>query len=97
MQINKYRIKQIDDIIPDKPENKKAREQYIKASEGWIHPFGDIIRVMKCYKCHAYGHCSRDKECPLFLKGNEKTELFNKKIEDPMFYKEDRKKRKKYI
>eukprot|EP01126_Amoeba_proteus_P032862 TRINITY_DN3208_c0_g1_i7.p1 TRINITY_DN3208_c0_g1~~TRINITY_DN3208_c0_g1_i7.p1 ORF type:complete len:161 (+),score=55.18 TRINITY_DN3208_c0_g1_i7:412-894(+) len=47
-------------------------------------PLGKEVKVMKCWRCGAYGHRTGDRECPKFLSGSEKIEGFLKKHEDPM-------------
>lgn len=74
-----------EDCIPDLPENKGAREFLSKApTKGLWMPLGKQVKVMKCWRCKAYGHRTGDKECPLFLSGNSASEQFRFVHEDPM-------------
>ncbi|GAU91376.1 hypothetical protein RvY_03639 [Ramazzottius varieornatus] len=75
-----------EDCIPDRPENKDAREFLAKApSKGLWMPLGKEVKVMQCWKCKNYGHRSGDKECPLYESGNRKIEQFRYMHEDPMY------------
>ncbi|KAL1432467.1 hypothetical protein MTO96_013223 [Rhipicephalus appendiculatus] len=66
-----------EDCIPDLPENKHAREFLSKApTKGLWMPLGKEVKVMKCWRCKAYGHRTGDRECPLFLSGNSTSEKF---------------------
>ncbi|XP_052610811.1 retinitis pigmentosa 9 protein isoform X1 [Peromyscus californicus insignis] len=38
-----------------------------------------------CWRCKRYGHRTGDKECPFFIKGNQKLEQFRVAHEDPMY------------
>uniref|UniRef100_A0A131YQA3 Cbf1-interacting corepressor cir n=1 Tax=Rhipicephalus appendiculatus TaxID=34631 RepID=A0A131YQA3_RHIAP len=74
-----------EDCIPDLPENKHAREFLSKApTKGLWMPLGKEVKVMKCWRCKAYGHRTGDRECPLFLSGNSTSEKFRFVHEDPM-------------
>ncbi|CAN7990969.1 unnamed protein product, partial [Ixodes hexagonus] len=74
-----------EDCIPDRPENKSAREFLSKApTKGLWMPLGKEVKVMKCWRCKAYGHRTGDKECPMFLSGNSASEQFRFVHEDPM-------------
>eukprot|EP00069_Balaena_mysticetus_P009951 bmy_06483T0 len=37
------------------------------------------------WRCKRYGHRTGDKECPFFIKGNQKLEQFRVAHEDPMY------------
>lgn len=75
-----------EDCIPDLPENKAAREFLAKApTKGLWMPLGKEVKVMKCWRCKAYGHRTGDKECPMFLSGNKDSEQFRHTHEDPMY------------
>uniref|UniRef100_A0A8C9FAV7 Uncharacterized protein n=1 Tax=Pavo cristatus TaxID=9049 RepID=A0A8C9FAV7_PAVCR len=39
-------------------------------------PLGKEVKVMQCWRCKRYGHRTGDKECPFFIKGNQKLEQF---------------------
>ncbi|CAH3026666.1 unnamed protein product [Porites evermanni] len=74
-----------EDCIPDLPENKDAREFLAHApSKGLWMPLGKEVKVMKCWRCKAYGHRTGDRECPLFISGNRNIEKFRMAHEDPM-------------
>lgn len=74
-----------EDCIPDCPENKEAREFLSKApTRGLWMPLGKEVKVMKCWRCKAYGHRTGDRECPLFVSGNAAIEKFRYIHEDPM-------------
>ncbi|KAL3190986.1 hypothetical protein MRX96_019228 [Rhipicephalus microplus] len=74
-----------EDCIPDLPENRRAREFLSKApTKGLWMPLGKQVKVMKCWRCKAYGHRTGDRECPLFLTGNSESEKFRTVHEDPM-------------
>jgi len=74
-----------EDIIPDLPENAEAREFLRKApTKGLWMPLGKEVKVMKCWRCGAYGHRRDDRDCPLFLSGIQQNESFLKRHEDPM-------------
>jgi len=74
-----------EDIIPDLPENAEAREFLRKApTTGLWLPLGKEVKVMKCWRCGAYGHRRDDRDCPLFLSGTQQNESFLKRHEDPM-------------
>ncbi|KAK2556884.1 Retinitis pigmentosa 9 protein, partial [Acropora cervicornis] len=73
------------DCIPDLPENKDARQFLAHApSKGLWMPLGKEVKVMKCWRCKAYGHRTGDRECPLFISGNKSIEKFRMAHEDPM-------------
>lgn len=75
-----------EDCIPDTPANREAREFLAKApTKGLWTPLGKEVKVMKCWRCKTYGHRTGDKECPLFLSGNQKAEAFRHTHEDPMY------------
>ncbi|XP_038598280.1 retinitis pigmentosa 9 protein [Tachyglossus aculeatus] len=48
-------------------------------------PLGKEVKVMQCWRCKQYGHRTGDKECPFFIKGNQKLEQFRVAHEDPMY------------
>uniref|UniRef100_A0A8D0EG67 Retinitis pigmentosa 9 protein n=1 Tax=Strix occidentalis caurina TaxID=311401 RepID=A0A8D0EG67_STROC len=48
-------------------------------------PLGKEVKVMQCWRCKRYGHRTGDKECPFFIKGNQKLEQFRVAHEDPMY------------
>ncbi|MBN3325666.1 RP9 protein, partial [Atractosteus spatula] len=48
-------------------------------------PLGREVKVMQCWRCKRYGHRTGDKECPFFIKGNQKLEQFRVAHEDPMY------------
>lgn len=74
-----------EDCIPDLPENKDARQFLAHApSKGLWMPLGKEVKVMKCWRCKAYGHRTGDRECPLFISGNKSIEKFRMAHEDPM-------------
>jgi retinitis pigmentosa 9 protein len=63
--------KRPEDIIPDLPENQKAREFLKNApTKGLWLPLGAEVKVMQCFRCKAFGHRSGDRECPLREQGN---------------------------
>jgi len=74
-----------EDLIPDLPENKEARE-FLKSapSKGLWMPLGKEVKVMQCWRCKQYGHRTGDKECPLAQAGNVKAESERQAREDPM-------------
>jgi len=46
-----------EDTIPDLPENQAAREFLRTAPQkGLFMPLGKEVKVMKCWRCKAYGH-----------------------------------------
>lgn len=47
-------------------------------------PLGKEVKVMKCWRCKAYGHRTGDRECPLFISGNRNIEKLRMAHEDPM-------------
>ncbi|CAB3987612.1 Hypothetical predicted protein [Paramuricea clavata] len=74
-----------EDCIPDLPENEQAREFLSKApKKGLWMPLGKEVKVMKCWRCKSYGHRTGDKECPMFVSGNQTSERFRMAHEDPM-------------
>uniref|UniRef100_A0A1E1X667 Putative cbf1-interacting corepressor cir n=1 Tax=Amblyomma aureolatum TaxID=187763 RepID=A0A1E1X667_9ACAR len=74
-----------EDCIPDLPENRNAREFLSKApTKGLWMPLGKEVKVMKCWRCKAYGHRTGDRECPMFFSGNSASEEFRFVHEDPM-------------
>uniref|UniRef100_A0A4X2KZ34 RP9 pre-mRNA splicing factor n=1 Tax=Vombatus ursinus TaxID=29139 RepID=A0A4X2KZ34_VOMUR len=48
-------------------------------------PLGKEVKVMQCWRCKRYGHRTGDKECPFFIKGNQKLEQFRLAHNDPMY------------
>jgi len=74
-----------EECIPDLPENKKARDFLKNApTKGLWMPLGVEVKVMQCWRCKAYGHRTGDRECPMSVSGNLKSEVFRKAHEDPM-------------
>ncbi|XP_044539098.1 retinitis pigmentosa 9 protein homolog, partial [Gracilinanus agilis] len=74
-----------EDCIPDVPGNEHAREFLAHApTKGLWMPLGKEVKVMQCWRCKRYGHRTGDKECPFFIKGNQKLEQFRVAHEDPM-------------
>ncbi|EOB05400.1 Retinitis pigmentosa 9 protein, partial [Anas platyrhynchos] len=66
-----------EDCIPDVPGNESAREFLAHApTKGLWMPLGKEVKVMQCWRCKRYGHRTGDKECPFFIKGNQKLEQF---------------------
>ncbi|XP_039718647.1 uncharacterized protein LOC120602430 isoform X2 [Pteropus medius] len=66
-----------EDCIPDVPGNEHAREFLAHApTKGLWMPLGKEVKVMQCWRCKRYGHRTGDKECPFFIKGNQKLEQF---------------------
>uniref|UniRef100_A0A3Q3X5C1 Uncharacterized protein n=1 Tax=Mola mola TaxID=94237 RepID=A0A3Q3X5C1_MOLML len=45
-------------------------------TKGLWMPLGKEVKVMQCWRCKRYGHRTGDKECPFFIKGNQKLEQF---------------------
>ncbi|XP_064025827.1 retinitis pigmentosa 9 protein [Pogoniulus pusillus] len=75
-----------EDCIPDVPGNEGAREFLAHApTKGLWMPLGKEVKVMQCWRCKRYGHRTGDKECPFFIKGNQKLEQFRVAHEDPMY------------
>ncbi|XP_005141720.2 retinitis pigmentosa 9 protein [Melopsittacus undulatus] len=75
-----------EDCIPDMPGNEDAREFLAHApTKGLWMPLGKEVKVMQCWRCKRYGHRTGDKECPFFIKGNQKLEQFRVAHEDPMY------------
>ncbi|XP_062985780.1 retinitis pigmentosa 9 protein [Elgaria multicarinata webbii] len=75
-----------EDCIPDVPGNENAREFLAHApTRGLWMPLGKEVKVMQCWRCKRYGHRTGDKECPFFIKGNQKLEQFRVAHEDPMY------------
>uniref|UniRef100_A0A5F8H066 Uncharacterized protein n=1 Tax=Monodelphis domestica TaxID=13616 RepID=A0A5F8H066_MONDO len=66
-----------EDCIPDVPRNEHAREFLAHApTKGLWMLLGKEVKVMQCW-------C--DKECPFFIKSNQKLEQFRVAHEDPMY------------
>ncbi|KAM9023856.1 retinitis pigmentosa 9 protein [Guaruba guarouba] len=75
-----------EDCIPDVPGNEGAREFLAHApTKGLWMPLGKEVKVMQCWRCKRYGHRTGDKECPFFIKGNQKLEQYRVAHEDPMY------------
>lgn len=75
------------DMIPDIPENKEVRDFLLRApTKGLFMPLGKEVKVMQCWRCKKFGHRTGDKECPLFLAGNPRTETTLKAAYDPMYW-----------
>ncbi|XP_072530941.1 retinitis pigmentosa 9 protein [Salminus brasiliensis] len=75
-----------EDCIPDAPGNENARDFLAHApTKGLWMPLGKEVKVMQCWRCKRYGHRTGDKECPFFIKGNQKLEQFRVAHEDPMY------------
>ncbi|RXN26197.1 retinitis pigmentosa 9 [Labeo rohita] len=75
-----------EDCIPDAPGNEDARNFLAHApTKGLWMPLGKEVKVMQCWRCKRYGHRTGDKECPFFIKGNQKLEQFRVAHEDPMY------------
>ncbi|KAJ8267659.1 hypothetical protein COCON_G00128310 [Conger conger] len=75
-----------EDCIPDSPGNEQARDFLAHApTKGLWMPLGKEVKVMQCWRCKRYGHRTGDKECPFFIKGNQKLEQFRVAHEDPMY------------
>ncbi|KAG9355436.1 hypothetical protein JZ751_000274, partial [Albula glossodonta] len=75
-----------EDCIPDTPGNEQARDFLAHApTKGLWMPLGKEVKVMQCWRCKRYGHRTGDKECPFFIKGNQKLEQFRVAHEDPMY------------
>uniref|UniRef100_A0A8B9G2D3 Retinitis pigmentosa 9 protein n=2 Tax=Amazona TaxID=12929 RepID=A0A8B9G2D3_9PSIT len=75
-----------EDCIPDMPGNEGAREFLAHApTKGLWMPLGKEVKVMQCWRCKRYGHRTGDKECPFFIKGNQKLEQYRVAHEDPMY------------
>ncbi|XP_060798753.1 retinitis pigmentosa 9 protein [Neoarius graeffei] len=75
-----------EDCIPDAPGNEDAREFLAHApTRGLWMPLGKEVKVMQCWRCKRYGHRTGDRECPFFIKGNQKLEQFRVAHEDPMY------------
>ncbi|XP_028673968.1 retinitis pigmentosa 9 protein [Erpetoichthys calabaricus] len=75
-----------EDCIPDAPGNEDAREFLAHApTKGLWMPLGKEVKVMQCWRCKRYGHRTGDRECPFFIKGNQKLEQFRVAHEDPMY------------
>ncbi|KAJ8403127.1 hypothetical protein AAFF_G00360430 [Aldrovandia affinis] len=75
-----------EDCIPDTPGNEQARGFLANApTRGLWMPLGKEVKVMQCWRCKRYGHRTGDKECPFFIKGNQKLEQFRVAHEDPMY------------
>uniref|UniRef100_A0A3P8VK39 RP9 pre-mRNA splicing factor n=1 Tax=Cynoglossus semilaevis TaxID=244447 RepID=A0A3P8VK39_CYNSE len=54
-------------------------------TKGLWMPLGKEVKVMQCWRCKRYGHRTGDRECPFFIKGNQKLEQFRVAHEDPMY------------
>nr|DBA24839.1 TPA: hypothetical protein GDO54_012438 [Pyxicephalus adspersus] len=66
-----------EDCIPDLPGNEHARDFLAHApTRGLWMPLGKEVKVMQCWRCKQYGHRTGDRECPYFIKGNQKIEQF---------------------
>ncbi|XP_066530988.1 retinitis pigmentosa 9 protein [Hoplias malabaricus] len=75
-----------EDCIPDAPGNEDARDFLAHApTKGLWMPLGKEVKVMQCWRCKRYGHRTGDRECPFFIKGNQKLEQFRVAHEDPMY------------
>ncbi|KAM3857894.1 retinitis pigmentosa 9 protein [Diretmus argenteus] len=75
-----------EDCIPVGPGNEDARDFLASApTKGLWMPLGREVKVMQCWRCKRYGHRTGDKECPFFIKGNQKLEQFRVAHEDPMY------------
>ncbi|XP_048850271.1 retinitis pigmentosa 9 protein [Brienomyrus brachyistius] len=75
-----------EDCIPNEPGNEGARDFLAHApTKGLWMPLGREVKVMQCWRCKNYGHRTGDKECPFFIKGNQKLEQFRVAHEDPMY------------
>ncbi|KAF3707515.1 Retinitis pigmentosa 9 protein Pim-1-associated protein [Channa argus] len=75
-----------EDCIPAEPGNEDARKFLAHApTRGLWMPLGKEVKVMQCWRCKRYGHRTGDRECPFFIKGNQKIEQFRVAHEDPMY------------
>ncbi|KAJ0054966.1 hypothetical protein NL108_008668 [Boleophthalmus pectinirostris] len=75
-----------EDCIPAEPGNEDARQFLAHApTKGLWMPLGKEVKVMQCWRCKRYGHRTGDRECPFFIKGNQKLEQFRVAHEDPMY------------
>ncbi|XP_026202373.1 retinitis pigmentosa 9 protein [Anabas testudineus] len=75
-----------EDCIPAEPGNEEARTFLANApTRGLWMPLGKEVKVMQCWRCKRYGHRTGDRECPFFIKGNQKLEQFRVAHEDPMY------------
>ncbi|CAG10034.1 unnamed protein product, partial [Tetraodon nigroviridis] len=75
-----------EDCIPAEPGNEDARRFLAQApTKGLWMPLGKEVKVMQCWRCKRYGHRTGDRECPFFIKGNQKLEQFRVAHEDPMY------------
>lgn len=75
-----------EDCIPADPGNEDARNFLANApTKGLWMPLGREVKVMQCWRCKRYGHRTGDRECPFFIKGNQKLEQFRVAHEDPMY------------
>ncbi|AWP21787.1 putative retinitis pigmentosa 9 protein [Scophthalmus maximus] len=75
-----------EDCIPAEPGNEEARTFLASApTRGLWMPLGKEVKVMQCWRCKRYGHRTGDRECPFFIKGNQKLEQFRVAHEDPMY------------
>jgi retinitis pigmentosa 9 protein len=74
-----------EDSIPDLPENQAAREFLKNApSKGLFLPMGVEVKIMKCWRCKAFGHRTGDRECPMAQSGNLLLDAERQAREDPM-------------
>ncbi|XP_073921434.1 uncharacterized protein isoform X4 [Castor canadensis] len=69
-------------------EKLEAFWQFHLSRDGCSHAY--LPGVCFCYflqswRCKRYGHRTGDKECPFFIKGNQKLEQFRVAHEDPMY------------
>ncbi|XP_037549638.1 retinitis pigmentosa 9 protein [Nematolebias whitei] len=75
-----------EDCIPEETGNEDARNFLAHApTKGLWMPLGKEVKVMQCWRCKRYGHRTGDRECPFFIKGNQKLEQFRVAHEDPMY------------
>ncbi|CAL8296509.1 unnamed protein product [Lota lota] len=82
----KEREEKPEDCIPESEENEDARNFLASApTKGLWMPLGKEVKVMQCWRCKRYGHRTGDRECPFFIKGNQKLEQFRVAHEDPMY------------
>ncbi|XP_051926640.1 retinitis pigmentosa 9 protein isoform X1 [Hippocampus zosterae] len=82
----KEHMEKPEDCIPAEPGNEDARSFLANApTRGLWMPLGKEVKVMQCWRCKRYGHRTGDRECPFFIKGNQKLEQFRVAHEDPMY------------
>uniref|UniRef100_H0W3K2 RP9 pre-mRNA splicing factor n=1 Tax=Cavia porcellus TaxID=10141 RepID=H0W3K2_CAVPO len=76
-----------EDCIPDVLGKEQAREFLAHAlTKGLWMPLGKEVKVMQCCRCKWYGPRTGDKECPFFIKENQKLKQFRVVThEDPMY------------